>query len=49
MAADADNAKTKRTAIRVELRWENRLKLAKIMVSQKTRTAKNGLGIELPA
>ena len=32
-----------------ELRRENRLKLAKVMVSQKTNTARNGTGMELPA
>ena len=48
-AADADSAKTTRAAISVGLRRANRLKLAKMTASQNTSTAKNGIGIELPA
>ena len=49
IAPDAESTKTNRTTTRVGLRRENRLKLAKVMVSQKTNTARNGRGIELPA
>src|SRR5215813_9836125 len=49
IALDAESTKTNRTTTRVGLRRENRLKLAKVMVSQKTNTARNGRGIELPA
>ena len=47
-AADAESAKTISPAMRVGLRRENRLKLAKMMASQNTSTARNGMGIELP-
>ena len=46
-AADADNAKTNSAAMSVGLRWVNKLKLAKMIASQKIRTARNGMGIEL--
>ena len=45
-AADADSANTTKAAMSVGLRRESRLKLAKMMASQKTRTERNGMGIE---
>jgi hypothetical protein len=47
IAHDADNAKSERNAKTVALMSANRLKLANMMTSRKTSTAKNGIGIEL--
>lgn len=47
MALDADNAKTTNAATTMVLGLENRLKLAKMIVSQKISTNRNGAGIEL--
>src|SRR5215472_14206963 len=48
IAHDADNAKRDRQVKTVAFKAENRLKLANITTSQKTKMARNGAGITLP-
>src|SRR5262249_9490223 len=48
IAHDADSAKRDRQGKTVAFKTENRLKLANITTSQKTKIARNGAGITLP-
>ena len=48
IAHDADSAKSDRQVKTVTFKAENRLKLANMMTSQRTRMARNGVGITLP-
>src|SRR6266852_1965489 len=47
IAPETDNAQTSSVTITVGLGGENRLKLVNKIVSQKTKTTRNGRGIEL--
>src|SRR5260370_15352505 len=47
--ADAESAKRPRAVMVVALLSANRLKLAKMMVSQEISTTRNGMGIDPPA
>jgi hypothetical protein len=47
IAHDADSAKRDRQVKTVAFKAENRLKLAKMMMSQRTKIARNGVGIAL--
>ena len=49
MAPATDRAQTSSVTITVAFSGANKLKLAKISASQKTRMTRNGAGIELPA
>ena len=49
MAPETDNAETRRAAIAVAFLGAKRPKLAKMIVNQKTKTSRNGTGMELPA
>ena len=46
---ETDNAVTRKAATTVAFRGAKRPKLAKMIVSQKTKTSRNGKGMELPA
>src|ERR1700694_2686384 len=48
IAPEADRAQMNKTPAATGLRRENRPKLAKITESQKIKTARKGVGIELP-
>src|SRR5215468_11336322 len=48
IAHDADSAKRDRQVKTVAFKAENRLKLANMMTSQRTKMARNGTGITLP-
>src|SRR5262249_31324670 len=48
MAHDADSAKRDKKVKTVTFNSANRLKLANMITSQKTRIARNGVGIRLP-
>src|SRR5215469_13873942 len=48
IAHDADSAKRDRQMTTVPFKSENRLKLANMMTSQRTKMTRNGVGIALP-
>src|SRR6516165_4647367 len=48
IAHDAESAKRDRQVNTVMFKSENRLKLANMMTSQRTKTTRNGVGITLP-